>query len=238
MGQNLSPQTIYQFIVHDFEDAWNSLAWNPTARGRGSFLFGQLAMVLLEFAARLCFTDSSGRALSDLSQALFRVELKYSTRLPSPCADFQEFDLPYNSSKGDELLWALFDLVRNGQAHQYQQILVDLMDGVDWQISLTGAEIGRHLQLVSRSPRPVTHLGYSRDQQGDLWLTIHPDVLFLDLRDAIAQSGLLGKRLAFTHLTRPRVKAPQQKMKLTGHFYQFDSLALERSLALGGHSKI
>lgn len=105
-------------------------------------MFGGQATKLLEFAARLSATDSTGTALTEFSQALFTIEPKYSTHLPSICADFDEFDLPYKNSKEDELLWAIFDLVRNGQAHQYQQILVDLTDGVDWQISLTGAELG------------------------------------------------------------------------------------------------
>jgi hypothetical protein len=238
MGKNLPPQTIYQFIVNDFKDAWNSLAWNPSARGRGNFMFAQQAMILLEFAARLCFTDASGEALSDLSKALFKIEPRYSTRLPSVCADFREFDLPYNESKGDELLWAIFDLVRNGQAHQYQQILVNLEDGVDFQVSLTGADMGRHLELVSKSTRPPDHLGYRRDQQNDVWLIVCPDILFLDVDKAITTSKLLEKGLAFTYLRRPKLKGTQRKKKLAGPFYQFDSIALERSLALGGHKKI
>lgn len=238
MRQNPPPQTIYQFIVNDFEDAWNSLAESPSARGRGNFMFARQAMMLLEFAARLCYNDPLGTALTDLSRVLFKIEPKYSTRLPGVCADFEEFDLPYSSSKGDELLWVVFDLIRNGQAHQYQQILVDLTDGVDWQISLTGAGMGQFLQLVSASPRPAEHLGYARDQQRDLWLCVRPDVLFLDLKNAITESGLLGKGLTFTHLTRPRVKVHAQKKKLPGPFYQFDSAALENSLALGGHKKI
>ena len=60
-------------------------------------------------------------------------------------------------------MWVIFDLVRNGQAHQYQQIKVTLKDEVDFQISLTGAGIGRPLELVSKSPRPDDYLGYQRD---------------------------------------------------------------------------
>lgn len=238
MGQNLPPQTIYQFIVNDFEGAWNSLAGNALATGRGNFMFARQAMSLLEFVARLCFTDSSGNALVNFSQALFQIDHKYFTRLPGVCADFEDLDLPYNNSKGNELLWALFDLIRNGQAHQYQQIFVDLTDGVDWQVSLTGADAGRHLQNVSASPRPSEHLGYQRDQQKDLWVVILPEVLFLDLKKAIAISGLFGKGLTFTNLTRPRAKVASKNNRLRGPFYQFDSVRLENSLALGGHKKI
>ena len=237
MGQNFPPETIYQFIVNDFEDGWNSLAWNPSARGRGNFMFALQAMILLEFAARLCYEDPSGTALADLSRALFQVEPKYSTRLPGVCADFREFDLPYNSSKGDELLWALFDLIRNGQAHQYQQIFVRLTDGKDWGISLTGAALGHHLELVSRSPRSAEHLGYSVAPQGDLWLRVCPDLLFLDLKKAVTESGLLTKGLTFPYLTRPRTMT-RKKTLLKGPFYRFDSAVLENSLAQAGHTKI
>ena len=198
MGKNLDPQTIYQFIVNDFKDAWNSLAWNPSARGRGNFMFALHATILLEFAARLCSTDKSGAALKDLSAELFRIEPKYSTRLPGACVSTKNFTLPYkNSKEGDELLWVIFDLVRNGQAHQYQQMIVTLKDGVDVQISLTGAEIGRHLELVTTSPRPDPHLGYKRDPQNDLWIGVCPDLLFLDIDNAITTSKILERALKF-----------------------------------------
>ncbi|MCL0036374.1 hypothetical protein M1N47_03020 [Dehalococcoidia bacterium] len=236
MGQNLSPETIYQFIVNDFEDGWNSLAWNPSARGRGNFMFALQAMILLEFTARLCYVDPSRTALADLSRALFQVEPKYSTRLPSVCADFLEFDLPYNNSKGDELLWALFDLIRNGQAHQYQQIFVRLTDGKNWGICLTGAALGHHLELVSRSPRSPEHLGYSITHQGDLWLLLCPHLLFLDLKKAVTESGLLTRGLTFPYLTRPRTRTPKKTL-LKARFYRFNAAALESSLAQAGHAR-
>lgn len=201
-------------------------------------MFARQGMYLLEFAARLCTTDYSGGALASLSQSIFEIEPRYSTRLPGVCADFEEFDLPYKSSKGDELLWAIFDLIRNGQAHRYQQVLVNLTDGVDWQIYLTGASMGQHLQFVSVSPRHVEHLGYRRDQ-GDLWLVVRPDVIFLDVKNAIAKSGLLGKGLEFRGPPGSPLKFPSSKKeKLAGPFYQFDSAALEMNLSMGGHKKI
>lgn len=231
MGKNLDPQTIYQFIVNDFKDAWNSLACNPSARGRGNFMFALHATILLEFAARLCSTDNSGAALKDLSTALFRIEPKYSTCLPDICAKTKGFKLPYtNSKKGDELLWVIFDLVRNGQAHQYQQMKVTLKDGVDFQISLTGAEMGRRLELVAMSPRPDHHLGYQRDQQNDLWLGVCPDILFLDIDNAITSSNLLEKGLAFEYLARGKNRS--------NSYYDFDSSALENCLSSGKHKKI
>jgi hypothetical protein len=142
-------------------------------------MFARQAMMLLEFTSRLAFTDSLGNALYYLSKVLFTIEPKYFTRLPSNCADFDEFDLPYHRSKANELLWALFDLIRNGQAHQYQQILVDLSDNVDWQISLTGAQVWHHLEIVQQFPRPDDYLAYRRDQTGDLWMIVYQIYYFL-----------------------------------------------------------
>jgi len=229
MGKNLDPRTIYQYIVNDFEDAWNSLAWNPSARGRGNFMFARQATILLEFAARLCTKDTSEVALKDLSAELFRIEPKYSTCLPGICAKTTDFILPYKNSKnGDELLWVIFDLVRHGQAHQYQQIKVTLKDRVDFQISLTGAGISRHLELVSKSPRPDDYLGYQRDSQNDLWLKVYPDLLFLDINNAITTSKLLEKGLAFEYLVRGNKRGK----------YDFESSDLENCLSSGGHMEI
>ena len=233
MGENLDAQTIYQFIVEDFKGAWNSLAQNPSGKiGRGNFMFARQATILLEFAARLCTTDKSGSALKELSAELFRIEPKYSTCLPGACVSTTGFTLPYtNSEDGDELLWVIFDLVRHGQAHQYQQIKVTLNDEVDFQISLTGAEMGRHLELVSKSPRSDSyHLGYLRDPQNDLWLRVCPDLLFLDINDAITTSKLLERGLKFDYLTRGK--------KGSNSYYNFDSSDLENCLSLGKHKKI
>lgn len=238
MIQYLPPETIFQFIVQDFEDTWNSLSWNPSARGRGNFMFALHAMILLEFASRLCFTDASENALRGLSEALFGTEQKYSTQLPGVCADFQEFDLPYHNTKGDELLWLLFDLVRNGQAHQYQQMIVNLNDGKHFQIGLTGADIGQHLQYVSMRSRPTEHLAYRVGPDGDLFLVVRTDCVFLDVKNAIDKSGLLKKNLAFPSLSRPAGTRTRPKTKLPGPYYQFSSTDLEHCLVSAGHKKI
>lgn len=49
----LPPETLYRFIVADFEGAWNALASYSTPCGRGNFMFARQAMSLLEWAARL-----------------------------------------------------------------------------------------------------------------------------------------------------------------------------------------
>lgn len=231
MGENLSPETLYQFIVNDFEDAWNSLAGNQWARGRGNFMFARQAMTLLEWAARLCSSDSTGTALAELSLALKEIDPRYFTPLPGPCADFSDFDLPSDGPNPQaQLLWAMFDQIRHGQAHQYQQILVHLADALDFQVALTGAQFGMYLNTVLAGGRPRGHLCFHKDDQNGLWLIVRPEVLFLDIKAAIDNSGLLTRGLTFLHLPRPR--SPQSP------YYQFESNALEQALEAGGHQRI
>lgn len=78
MVKNLSVDEVHFFITGDFIGAWNSLAANPDKNiGRGNFMFGRQAMNLLEFAARLCTNDSTGNALKNFSNELFKIELRY-----------------------------------------------------------------------------------------------------------------------------------------------------------------
>jgi hypothetical protein len=225
MFENLPPQQLYDFIVNDFEDAWNSLAANPTARGRGNFMFARQAMTLLEFASRLCASDRGGAALRDLSEELYRIEPKYFTVLPGACYKPKDFDLPSTTSTPEhELIWAMFDMIRNGQAHQYQQIIVRLTNNTSFAIALSGARFGFHLD---EQLRPSEHLSYRSDGQGGLLLLVYPEVLFLDLKRAVAASGILNRGLSFDYLARPQGKKRRS--------YQFSSADLESTLASAGH---
>jgi hypothetical protein len=67
-------------------------------------MFGRQAMNLLEFAARLCTNDSTRNALKDFSKELFKIELRYSTQLPSPCVSNKEFVLPHIGNISGNLL--------------------------------------------------------------------------------------------------------------------------------------
>jgi hypothetical protein len=170
MVNDLSKEEIYEFIVGDFESAWNSLAGNPDHKlGRGNFMFASQAMKLLEFAARLYSSDSTGKMHTIFSNELNKIESKYFTPLPSPCVG-RNFDFvpPHvGDTSGRTLLWILFDLIRNGLAHQYQQIIVNLTDKKLFYISLSvGAEHGRYLNVVAGS-RPMDHLGYNYDKSGE-----------------------------------------------------------------------
>ena len=153
MAPNLTKQEIFQFIIGDFRAAWNALTTIPRRkirdRSRGNFMFARQAMNLLEAAALLCSADPGSRtvpctgALKGFSDALHEIDPLYFTELPGPCSDPRDFRLPFRgSSPRSEMIWAMYDLIRNGLAHQYQQTIVELKDNVTpklhFGIELTG----------------------------------------------------------------------------------------------------
>ena len=84
------------------------------------------------------------------------------------------------------------------------------------------------------------HLTYSIDSDGDLELTVYPDILFLDFNDGIYDSEILKTNLQLSYFSRPKksnVNKKKQK-KNTNNFYNFSLKDLETSLAKGGHIKI
>jgi len=250
MPPNLTKDEIFDFIRGDFRDAWTALASvdTQTAGHRGNFLFARQAMNLLEAAALLCSSDAGSTKkppegpLRDFSDALFAIDPLYFTELPNRCGDNRDFRLPSRSkTPGAELLWAMFDLIRHGLAHQYQQAIVQLTDqgtpGVFFAIQITGAMPGRTLDHA-QTTRPPKHLGYKRD--GDtLWLHVRTDRLFVDIEKAIGDSSLLTNAgLHFPHMTRPRVSSGQSFSTGAGPYYDFDSHALEGCLAAAQHPKL
>jgi hypothetical protein len=228
MVTNLTPEEIHRFIVEDFKGAWNSVAANPdTSIGRGNFMFARQAMNLLEFGSMLCAGDPSHAALTDFSNCLHQIEPKYFTQLPSPCASTTGVVLPHlGNTSGNLLLWALYDLIRNGLAHQYQQILVQLSDGNYFFITLTGAAHRKYLNSATSS-RPNSHLGI-RVNSHNVSLLVHPQLLFLDFEGAIGISDILNRNLPFPYFTRP--------LKPTN--YNFNLTTLQNSLVAGGHIRI
>jgi hypothetical protein len=108
-------------------------------------------------------------------------------KLPSACASNKDFILPHlDNASGDILLWTLFDQIRHGLAHQYQQILVKLNDGKNFYIDLIeGAAFGRVLISSGKSSRQINHLSYRDDVYRDLDLMVYPDTLLLDFEEAI-----------------------------------------------------
>ncbi len=222
----LPPKDIFDFIVNDFEGAWDALAKDSSAKGRGNFMFTMQAMVLLEFGARLCTSDSTSMAIRDWSNELFSKRPLYATKLPGLCCGVsRDFTLPYKNNQGDELLSALWDMVRNGHVHQYQQVVAELRDTY-WGFSISGVEIGLTIAEAKRA-RPASHLGFYRDSDGNIWSIIHPECLFLDVKESIIASNLLNRGLTFSDIRRPR-------STLSPH-YSFDSTSVEQCFKNAGH---
>ena len=205
--------------------------------GGGNFMFALLSMILLEFACRICAKDLTGRKLTAFTSALESIERRYFTRLPGPCVSTAEFTLP-GSSPGCHLLGMMFDLIRNGKAHQYQSAVVTLSDGqVD--IDITGAACDRALRRPNRR-RPRRHLRYKVSNAGDLSLYIRTDQLFLDIKKAIENSGIISATDVVVDIARPRQhKSPKGSgaRSAPARFYNFTVSDLEECLNRGGHKK-
>lgn len=229
MALDISENELFDFIIGDFEAAWEALASDARPGHRGNFLFARQAVTLLEVACRLCKGDTTGRALADFSAELKARDRRYFTRLPDVCwspsqRTRQAFELPSCGPDPDnQVIAALFNLIRNGQAHQYQQMRAVLADGRQFMVTLTGAQAGAFLQTALSHGRPPQHLSLALDN-GDLWMTVRPDVLFIDLRDSIASSKLLNRGLTFTFMSEDRPDT-----------FSFTAAAAETALRHGGH---
>ena len=210
---DLPPMEIRSAFVNDFRTAWNAVARTRTAPGRGNFMFALAAATYLEWAATLATQDTTiARAFAD---GLDHVEPRYFSELPVARREKVPTWFPRrNGSTGDPILWAVFDLVRNGLGHKYQQSDAELSDGSRLRIQLTGAEHPAyprsrpflnkrkrldHMNAIAIAPRGQTPTF--------IVLRVHPDVLFADIDDAVdAASGLLAlppigwtKKYATTH---------------------------------------
>lgn len=217
---------IFEFIVSDFEAAWGGLVDRKGGHvGGGNFMFALLAMILLEFACRICAKDKTNTKLTNLTNALQKIESRYFTPLPGPCSETNRFTLP-GPNPDRHLLGMIFDLVRHGKAHQYQSAIVTLSDG-EVDIDLAGAASDRGLTRKGRH-RPRKHLHYRVSSSGDLSLYIRTDQLYLDIKKAIKDSGIISPNDIVTDIIRPNPKKP---------YYKFTVADLERSLKDGKHVK-
>jgi hypothetical protein len=227
-----STQEIFDFITGDFEDAWNAMAMVPTATTapwrlthRCNYLFGMNAMVFLEWTCRLCKSDPTGQALSDFSNELNAVEPRYFTQIPGQCWNAR-FNLPsVGNLPGNTLLLSMiFDLLRNGLVHRYEQIIVPLQGG-DLAIALLGAEPSQWLRTISYR---ASHLSYLVSN-ADIVIRVHPGVLFLDLKEAFERANLAGAARNLTPEVFQRGGANKAD-------FQFTATQLEHALTSAGHS--
>lgn len=204
------------FLIGDFESTWNALASQNDSRNRGNFLFSLMAMVLLEVASRLC--SDSGKKAQALKNALKAREPRYFTKLPGRSGKVS-IKLPSTSEprRRKELLYFMFDAIRNGLAHEYGQKETILSDG-ELHFVLTGATRGTRLD--ERIPQEVRdeHLSYRLDGR-NLWIKVRTDVLFVDIRESIRGAGLEHWKMARlkSHKVKALVEDVRASLDDSGH---------------------
>lgn len=221
---------IFDFITSDFQCTWDAIAEKPTsvAGNRGNFMFALQAAILLEWVGQLCASDPTRKALRDFATELQKIEPKYFTELDDKCRAPSTFTLPgVGPDPLKSLLGAVWDLIRNGQAHQYHDIIVKLTDGKQWVLGLQGVWREWPLSKVAASRSSLQHLAYRIDSDGDLMLIVHPGAFFLDICGAVQSAHLLSRGLTINHFTRG---GPGKQS------YQYDLPQLERALKRGAHA--
>jgi hypothetical protein len=206
---NLDAKTLLDFVIGDFATSWDAVASTPDDRApsRCNFMFGKQTMVLLELACRACSTDKTNAALTEFGAALNATDPRYFWRLPGTFKTVKGVELPTVAGvpANEHVLGGIFDLIRNGQAHQYQQIPALLADGVSFGVTLTGAVYGLTLVESGKPGRQGDHLFEEFDSSGNLWLKVRPDVLFRDLRGAVETARLTARGLTLDYFKRDSV---------------------------------
>lgn len=232
--KNLPAKKLYEFHRGDFRALWDSLAANPAPGSRGNFAFGLMAMMLLELASRACEGRAATRTA--LADALHARDPRYFTALPFTVPPRSEFEIPAvaTSPANQQLLSVLFDLIRNGGAHQYQQIIVDLGGGQTFAVGMTGCQPGRDLATVATDLRRDSHLSV-RYGNRQIKIVVRPDTLFLDLEAAIGSASVFKRGVKIAHLIRPR--PPRTGRPSTPQHYAAPVAAIRNALYAGGHPR-
>lgn len=202
---NLEPKTIYGFITGDFKSLWDSLALNKNPSNGGNFTFAMLDMILLEFISRYCQVDGSGQTLRDFSDSFNSIDNRYFRKIENFGGIVTSLKLPYLNYPNRELIHVLFDLIRNGEAHQYQQIVADLQDT---KLIIT---TGGRVRVIGRTEGMMLYEIGSRTGHLDVnfgvdgsWISItfRPEVFFTDITKAVDESGVLNRALRFDYFNR------------------------------------
>jgi hypothetical protein len=184
---DLPSEEVYNAFVEDFGGAWTTIA-RARPPGRGNFMFALMAMDFLEWCWRVTEPHTDPRHL--FVAALKTADPIYFAALPT---EWPRGTPPSMFPTGREFLWVLFSMVRNGIAHRYVQLDVDLADpDTRMRVQIIGpAERPQHRSGASRPPDylvPTTlrgKLGPLDDKDHDAVIVrLHPDVLFADLRFA------------------------------------------------------
>jgi len=133
--------TIFKFITGDFQVAWKAIT---KAGGGCNYILGLQAMIFLEWIMNICKLNETGKAHKRFFEKLNVLDQRYFVPLPAPYRNNPPslFPSPINGvPKGQVFLVMLFDLVRNGTAHSYDQIAF-LADGKHLLAKMLGARPG------------------------------------------------------------------------------------------------
>jgi hypothetical protein len=146
----MSLESIRRAFVRDFYDSWDSVAANRAAEGRGNFMYAFMATSYLEWAGTIAAQDPA--VATRFATELGHRDRHHFARLPAPWRSKPTRWFPAaDAGNQNHLLWAVFDLVRNGIAHRYQQMDAVLSDG-RFRVQIVGAE-ARAYRGAGRRPR-------------------------------------------------------------------------------------
>jgi hypothetical protein len=167
-------------------------------------MFALLDMILVEFISRFCKQDSTGGLLSKFSDCLYDVDKRYFGLVNGwkGLKQNSKFTIPFKNQQGKEILCLLFDLIRNGEAHQYQQIIAELQDGI-MSIRISGADFGLNLSKISSRSGHLDVQHSTNSSNPILLIQFRPEVMYLDLKRAVDCSQIFGKSTQFLHFSRP-----------------------------------
>lgn len=188
----MSLESVRRAFVRDFHDSWNAVARDPDATGRGNFMYAFMATNYLEWATTVAHQDP--RVAKRFARELRNTDRRYFKKLPTNWAVKPPRWFPTSPAGSQQhLLWALFDLVRNGIAHRYQQIDAVLDDDARFRVQVTGAQVP--VSPSGQAQRSEDHLSILRVEDVEpayLVIRLHPEVLFADIDSAVQASGLLA----------------------------------------------
>lgn len=189
---NLSSQTLYRFLRDDFAAAWDSMAVAEAGAG-GNFLFFRQALAMLELTCRVC---AVGGRLDAFAEHLAREDPRYFTQLPATARTPKEFSLPsspLNGASDSQLIAFIYDLGRNGLAHQNQQILARISANSTFGFSVTGVgskTLDKAAEANSRGSR--RHLSTWHGKEENVWIVVRPEILFLHIDRAVGRAGVFS----------------------------------------------
>jgi hypothetical protein len=200
---NMTPKEIYGLITGDFESLWDSLSSTENSTYRGNFTFALLDMVLLEYISRACKQDQTGDLLRKFTVSLDSSDKRYFEVINGwpGLNPYGEYTIPYKTQEGKEVLSFLFDLIRNGQAHQYQQIIANLKD-CSIAIRISGAEFGVKLNTVKSRSKHLDVWNSTNNRKPLVLIYFRPEVFYLDLKTAVKCSLIFDKVTSFNYLSR------------------------------------